>query len=62
MAPRPDERSPAERTGEAFSRKRDDEPEVKSFSQAEEVRKPLVAFEASPANIAPPLTWESSSS
>jgi len=62
MTSRSDESSPAERIGEVLSQKRDEGPEVRSFSQAEEVRKPLVAFEASPAYTAPALTWGSSSS
>jgi hypothetical protein len=42
--------------------RREEGPEVHSFSQAEATRKPLVAFEASPAYAAPPLTWESTNS
>jgi hypothetical protein len=62
MTPRSDKPVPVERIGEVLSQTRDEGPEVRSFSQAEEVRKPLAAFEESPAHTAPPLTWESSNS
>jgi hypothetical protein len=62
MTPRSDETIPVERIGEVISQKRDEGPEVGSFSQVEEVRKPLAAFESSPAHTAPPLTWRSTSS
>ena len=62
MTARSDEISHAERIGEVLALRREEGPEVHSFSQAEATRKPLVAFEASPAYTAPPLTWESTNS
>jgi hypothetical protein len=62
MTPRTDESSTAERNGEVLALKREEGPEVHSFAQAEATRKPLVAFEASPAYTAPASTWGSSSS
>jgi hypothetical protein len=57
-----DESSHVERIGEVLALRREEGPEVHSFPQAEATRKPLVAFEASPAYTAPPLTWESTNS
>ena len=62
MTRRSDESSPAERNGVVLAVLRGEGLEVHSFAQVDAIRKPLVAFEASPANTPPPLTWESTSS
>jgi hypothetical protein len=62
MNSRHDEGSTPERNGVVLTLKRGEGPEVRSFSEAEEARKPLVAFEVLPAATAAPSTWGSSSS
>ena len=52
----------AVRRAEVRSLTRDEKSGLSSFSDVELTAKPLVAFEAPPADTAPPVTWESSTS
>jgi hypothetical protein len=57
MDRRPDDRSTAERSSDVLLLMREEEPEVKSFPEADPGRKPLAPFDALPLHAAPPRTW-----
>jgi hypothetical protein len=59
---RQDESIPAESADKAHVLAGEETPEAKPFWDALPSPKPLVAFETPPANVAPPVTWGSSSS
>jgi hypothetical protein len=57
-----DEGSPLERSGVVLALLREESPEVKSFPKTNRLGKPLVAFEALPADTAAPVSWSSGNS
>lgn len=57
-----DEESPADRRREILTLHRGESSDVQGFSETEPASKPLVAFEAPPVAVAPPLTWGSGAS
>jgi hypothetical protein len=61
MQTRRHNRNLAVHRAEVHSLTRDEKSELPPFPVMELTAKPLVAFEAAPADTAPPVTWASSS-